>query len=1371
MVDKVRVREVKTIKVLMGARGLSAVGRGSTIYEQIVKEYGSLSALMTQERGNDFWITGGDAIPNRAPVVSGAVNLDAFVENTSTFITKVALISQATDADGDTLVPQLLSVTSGSIDVSVNGWTLTPPTDFIGTIVINYQIYDGTTTTAATAIVTVVADLTGVPLVSSNYILTRATLAPDLTGGMPSKGVTTIDPITGCSVTRITDASTDMQQSTQTVNGYSRYSQENSNESLYMGQGTNSTSSTIFSKDGNAVVAYLAYDDSGNDSRTIGMSHEMRWDKTGNFPNRIYYRNGTSLFKIEDVTQNNNADRSNPTRSLIKDFDSLVTWPAASNGMTRKVYNDQEGDCSLDCDHWAFMAAYYDGTTWRVAAIIHYQISTDTTHVMHPSDLAGAPLATYELGTNGLKTLDGIKNDDYFKRRPNMVEISPLGTGLLIHTGRTYAGQLEELAGTWFDGPYLWPLDLDWTMSKPFRVSITETHSGWAWARDGRELFVSQDNRRDVLIAVYIAGANKGYLLNSDTVPGDDSGVGCIDFANHIDLSWTGFHFAQMPRNRPGWIMVSTYSGTTTEWADHQLLMMEIAPEIQTPFIWRVSPMYSLYADAAGAAKYWDEAPASVNMQCNSILVSQNWGVADGASNEVLRYDIPNDWDDHLGTSQGNVPVLVDQTLTVVQGVDLLITLGPLQTDDGATIVYGITGAGATLGPAANEVTFNSTNIGDIILEANGNDGRGNLAQSFITVTVTASVIALLPVVADQNLPATVSEDLVITLGDLLTPDGKVVTYVVTGSTDITVGPGNNKITFNSALAGTQILSVSAKNEEGGEATAVITVVNVAVAQVAPSTVDMIGWSLLFNNSNGDASLPHGTDYGSVDNILGQLYAAEGLVYNNGNAYRFTPSTNMDNLDDANVLAYTEVRSSQATVISGHSSGVRIDPVPEPTWYDGAKTLAQAIKARGGELIWYQGWGYMNTPDWDNIAINFQNMKTAEGGVVIKTAEVLMHFRAAYPVYYALAVGGENVPVTRLHSDTIHGTFALYYLAALTIFRALTGITAQASQYVVPTYFEMPNEFVHRIKNSVDAVQDDYYPGIVAPALNDAPIINDQILSVESGVELVVELAPSTLDPDGQTVTFTTPASADYTAVITDNSMTFTSTNVGLHDIIITAVDGVGGSATAKLSVTVTAAGALKEFWLDFGRTSSLELTTGGSVAWTSHTAAGGNIMSAVKRITGLGGTMTGMLDIGGAVTSNIATATKIHSYGGTIQTGFNALGDVEFTTGQAFFQSGTNEGVGLTLTGPDFTAGDTWRITISGSRTGIATDGSDDRTTHLDVNGIQDSFSSSSNVSATATVVATVNVSGELIILATHKVTDSGAYGYVAGMILEQLT
>jgi len=541
--------------------------------------------------------------------------------------------------DGDNEAVTYSAISSGDASLSIVNNILTVNANTEGTETITVTATDSV---GASGQNTITLEVVGEAVTTFAYLTNDVSvIAPYYDAGQPAKLGTVTDPVTGVTIRRMSDSSTDLQQSDQGLNGYSRWTQINSDGTKLLIFGSNSTSCTVLEVSTGAVVAYLAYDDSGNGVTTLGMAHEVRWDLSGNHPNRVYFRNGTQFFQIDDVTQNNNADRSNPTRSVIKDFESLITWPSGSSG--HQIENDQEGDSSNDSDHWAFMATYYEaaGDTTRCRAFIHYQISTDTMHIMYPSDLAGAPVATFRINdSSDFASLDSIKDMDYFPARPNMVEISPLGTGFVIHNGRAW-DPATTISGTWFDGPHLWPLDLDWQREAPFRISIDQSHSGWAFAKDGREMFVYQDNRRDFLTATYISGAVKGYNLNSDAGPNDVTNEGSIDFAYHSDLSWTGFHFGKMPPNRPGFVMVSTYSGGIDEWADEQLLMIEIKDKDAPtpPKILRIAPMYHEYESA-----YWDEATASMDVTGNIICVAQNWGLANGASNEVYFYELPNDW-------------------------------------------------------------------------------------------------------------------------------------------------------------------------------------------------------------------------------------------------------------------------------------------------------------------------------------------------------------------------------------------------------------------------------------------------------------------------------------------------------------------------------------------------------------------------------------------------------------------------------------------------------------------------------------------------------------------------------------------------------
>lgn len=448
-------------------------------------------------------------------------------------------------------------------------------------------------------------DATGQP-VSSNYVTSRAVINPYYGATPPAKGQSRKDPVSGVKITRLTDAA-ELDGTSDALIVYSRYSPENSSGEYFLAFGGNSTSSWVIERATGTVLHKLQH----NTGNEIGEYHEVRWDLTGNHPNRVYYRYGDALYMIDNVAA------TSLQTTLVKDFSGII--PAASD----MVYNDVEGDSSNDSDHWAFMAAHYNESTQKTEldAFVHYQISTDTSHVFTPADLAGTALERYASGSTF--------------PRPNMVEISPLGTGIVLHYGRAWQTDTQsnrpEDIGTWFDGPHLWPLDFNVTDKTPVKISIDETHSGWAFAQDGRELFISQNNRQDKLDAVFVTGDKSGY---------DNR----IAFASHADFGWSnGFHFGKMPASKAGWAFVNTYAKAgKNEWGNNQLVLIQVKPEAQKPVLWRVGPNYNKYA-----GDYRDEAPAAMNMLGNRIYVSNNWG---GKLNhrEVFLFELPDDWLTHF---------------------------------------------------------------------------------------------------------------------------------------------------------------------------------------------------------------------------------------------------------------------------------------------------------------------------------------------------------------------------------------------------------------------------------------------------------------------------------------------------------------------------------------------------------------------------------------------------------------------------------------------------------------------------------------------------------------------------------------------------
>ncbi|MGH1470030.1 MAG: Ig-like domain-containing protein [Cellvibrionaceae bacterium] len=447
----------------------------------------------------------------------------------------------------------------------------------------------------------------GNPGATSNYITDRRKIPPNYGSSVPAKGETRTDPITGIKITRLTDAS-ELNGTNDAFIVYSRYTPENTSGDYFLAFGANSTSSWVINRSTGNVVTELKH----KATNQVGENHEVRWDISGNHPYRIYYRYQMAFYMIDDVRS--------PSTTLLHDFSN--EFPNST-----KLFNDVEGDSSNDSDHWAFMATHYNGSTYVVDGYIHYQVSTNTVHTLRPADLAGTNLSA-EAGRSS------------FTYRPNMVEMTPDGTGFIMHHGRkwddsSYGGNGAAWIDTWYDGAYLWPADFDFVSNPPRKISVGETHSGWALDSQGREYFISQNNRTDMLDAVATTGSLYNYSNR-------------LEVASHADFGWGGgFHYGKMPPSRPDWIFINDYhnrnfASYNDSWLADQLIMIKLDSITNNPTVWRIGSNYNLYT-----GNYRDEAPAAINYIGNRIYLSNNWG---GNLNhrEVFVYELPDNWNEVL---------------------------------------------------------------------------------------------------------------------------------------------------------------------------------------------------------------------------------------------------------------------------------------------------------------------------------------------------------------------------------------------------------------------------------------------------------------------------------------------------------------------------------------------------------------------------------------------------------------------------------------------------------------------------------------------------------------------------------------------------
>jgi hypothetical protein len=230
-------------------------------------------------------------------------------------------------------------------------------------------------------------------------------------------------------------------------------------------------------------------------------------------------------------------------------------------------------------------------------------------------------------------------------------------------------GNRPKDIGTVFDGPHAWNLDF----TRPVKVSVDETHSGWAWSFEGRELFVSQNNREDWIEA---------------RDPENGAVMRCL---YQGDFGWgNGWHFARMPAATPGWVLMSTYrEGENTDWGDNQLLMLEMKDQAAHPRVWRLGPTHNQYDS------YYTEAFAAMSQKGDRLWWGAKWP---GQTNiETYEMRLPAQWWRELageptlkmvsvrGTAPGQIelqwPTVANRTYTVYSTTNLAEPFNVLTND------------------------------------------------------------------------------------------------------------------------------------------------------------------------------------------------------------------------------------------------------------------------------------------------------------------------------------------------------------------------------------------------------------------------------------------------------------------------------------------------------------------------------------------------------------------------------------------------------------------------------------------------------------------------------------------------------------------
>ncbi len=299
-------------------------------------------------------------------------------------------------------------------------------------------------------------------------------------------------------------------------------------------------------------------------------------------PDLIYHSVETSLHVYNIATQEND---------VVHDF-----APDLPGQSIMAVWTKYEGRPAMDSRYWGLMA---EDEAWLPVAFLVYDRQADQVIVR---DMRGVP---------------GIEDD------VDHVTISPMGNAFLASFDRACPeGQLGE------DERPCGLMAYDRDLNNGRGLLRTVGHYDTAIDADGREVIIFQDIDRDQIAIL-------------------DLQSGLITPLYDIDFSHTalGFHFSGLAYERPGWALVSTYSGGYPEaftWMDDQVFAVELRQGGQ---VVRLAHTHSLVNEEM-EHDYWAEPQATVNQDFTRILFTSNWGQSGTDDVDLYVIKLPSAWSD-----------------------------------------------------------------------------------------------------------------------------------------------------------------------------------------------------------------------------------------------------------------------------------------------------------------------------------------------------------------------------------------------------------------------------------------------------------------------------------------------------------------------------------------------------------------------------------------------------------------------------------------------------------------------------------------------------------------------------------------------------
>ena len=301
-------------------------------------------------------------------------------------------------------------------------------------------------------------------------------------------------------------------------------------------------------------------------------------------PQRLYYTDETRLMAF---------DLSAGRSQLVHEFAGDVPGPEPVAVWTR-----YEGRPSRDTRTWALMAEDKD---WTPTAFVVYDRTRD------------------QVTVRDMRRVPGIEDD------VDHVTMSPLGTYFVAAFDR--ACERDRLGD---DAHPCGLMVYDRDLGGGRGLLRIVGHYDLALDADGREVALYQDIDTDQIALLDLASGRVTALF-------------AIDFS-HTPI---GFHFSGLATGRPGWALVSTYSGgypRAYTWMDDQIFAVELRAGGR---VVRLAHTHSR-VDPEQEHDYWAEPHATVNHDFTRILFTSNWGRSGSEEVDMYLIELPAGWDDDL---------------------------------------------------------------------------------------------------------------------------------------------------------------------------------------------------------------------------------------------------------------------------------------------------------------------------------------------------------------------------------------------------------------------------------------------------------------------------------------------------------------------------------------------------------------------------------------------------------------------------------------------------------------------------------------------------------------------------------------------------